>query len=94
MRKLPDNYKKGFDEPDGTLEEYLDDGWEIGFIYQGKEYRIDFSYYGGRDIIDKETRQPVHHVDSEEARDFLDSEFCGVKVEDILIKEAYITELH
>ena len=92
--KFPENYQVGFSEPDGTLEEYLDWGWEIGFVYNDTKYRIDYGYYGGRDIIDCVTNKTVHHVESEAARDFLDSAFLGKKVEDILLHEAYITELH
>ncbi len=86
MRWLPK--EKGFHETDRTLEEYVD-GFEIAFFYNGKTYRTGGSPDENWAVIDCETERVVIESPSEDVNVFLNMDFFGKTLREVIEKEAY-----
>lgn len=93
MRQLPDGYQKGFNEPDGTLEDFVEWGFQMTFLYGEREYRTDASPDGNWAVYDVETNEIVAEAPSDGTKDFLETEFLGKPLGQVLKKEAYILTL-
>lgn len=86
MRWLPK--EKGFHETDRTLEEYVD-GFELAFFYEGKTYRTGCSPDENWAVIDCETEKVVLESLCDDVKEFLNTDFLGKPLREVIEKEAY-----
>lgn len=86
MRWLPK--EKGCHETDRTLEEYVD-GFEIAFFYEGKTYRTGGTPDEHLVVFEADTNKVVIETDSENVNDFLNMDFIGKPLREVIEKKAY-----
>lgn len=86
MRWLPK--EKGFHETDRTLEEYVE-WFELAFFYDGKEYRTGGTLDGHSAVFETDTNKVVIETGSEDVNDFLNMDFMGKPLREVIEKEAF-----
>ena len=86
MRWLPK--EKGFHETDRTLEEYVE-WFELAFFYEGKTYRTGGTPDEHSAVFEADTNKVVIETDSEDVNDFLNMDFMGKPLREVIEKEAY-----
>ena len=80
--------EKGFSETDGTLEYYVE-WFELAFFYNGKRYRTGGTPDGHLAVFESDTNKVILECESDDVNDFLNIDFQGKPLREVLEKEAY-----